>query len=61
MMPSREDLLAMLGNFQTQEFGQEEEQMVLNDLSQLVSIWQPIIIQWRTTYRELDLEDIRQA
>lgn len=61
MMPSREDLLAMLGNFQTQEFGQEEEQMVLNDLSQLVSIWQPIIIQWRTAYEELDLEDIRRA
>eukprot|EP00957_Ditylum_brightwellii_P094990 7233790-Ditylum_brightwellii.AAC.1 len=59
MMPSREDLFAMLGNLQTQEFGQEEEKMVLNDLRQLVSIWQPIIIQWRTTYKELDLKDIQ--
>eukprot|EP00957_Ditylum_brightwellii_P043778 3320107-Ditylum_brightwellii.AAC.1 len=27
MMPPREDLLAMLGNFQPQDFGQKEEQM----------------------------------
>mmetsp|Transcript_23437 Transcript_23437/g.34567 ORF Transcript_23437/g.34567 Transcript_23437/m.34567 type:complete len:244 (-) Transcript_23437:97-828(-) len=61
MMPSREDLLAILGNFQTQEFGQKEEQIVLKDLSELVSIWRPIVMQWRSTYEDLDLEDIRRA
>uniref|UniRef100_A0A7S4RH62 Glycolipid transfer protein domain-containing protein n=1 Tax=Ditylum brightwellii TaxID=49249 RepID=A0A7S4RH62_9STRA len=61
MMPPREDLLAMLGNFQPQDFGQKEEQMVLKDLSELVSIWRPIVMQWRTTYEDLDLEDIRRV
>jgi len=60
-MPSRDTFLAALGNFKSQDFGEEEEQIILNDLGELVSIWRPIVIRWRTTYKELDLEDTRRA
>uniref|UniRef100_A0A7S4RGW5 Glycolipid transfer protein domain-containing protein n=1 Tax=Ditylum brightwellii TaxID=49249 RepID=A0A7S4RGW5_9STRA len=60
-MPSRDKFLATLGNFKSQDFGEEEEQIILNDIGKLVSIWRPIVIRWRTTYKELDLEDTRRA
>mmetsp|Transcript_4296 Transcript_4296/g.5880 ORF Transcript_4296/g.5880 Transcript_4296/m.5880 type:complete len:244 (-) Transcript_4296:140-871(-) len=61
MMPGRRDLLVLLGNFKSQEFGEEEEQIILEDLDNLVSIWRPIVVKWRATYEDLDLEDFRRA
>eukprot|EP00957_Ditylum_brightwellii_P033320 2524849-Ditylum_brightwellii.AAC.1 len=42
--PLRDKFLAILGNFKSQDFGEEEEQIILNDLGKLVSIWRPIVI-----------------
>lgn len=59
-MPRR-DILAKLGGFQSQKFGDIEERATVEDLKWLVSVWQPILTQWQRTFEELGLEDVRRA
>eukprot|EP00566_Odontella_aurita_P000569 CAMPEP_0113564148 /NCGR_PEP_ID=MMETSP0015_2-20120614/21455_1 /TAXON_ID=2838 /ORGANISM="Odontella" /LENGTH=238 /DNA_ID=CAMNT_0000466191 /DNA_START=428 /DNA_END=1144 /DNA_ORIENTATION=+ /assembly_acc=CAM_ASM_000160 len=61
LMPPRKDMLATLGGFGFDEFGEEEEEATLQDLKDLVLVWRPIISHWRQTFEELDLEDIRRV
>jgi len=61
MTPPRKDMLTKLGGFQEEEFGDEEEQATLQDLNQLLNVWQPILVQWHRTFEELDLEDTRRV
>eukprot|EP00568_Trieres_chinensis_P012875 CAMPEP_0183295568 /NCGR_PEP_ID=MMETSP0160_2-20130417/3482_1 /TAXON_ID=2839 ORGANISM="Odontella Sinensis, Strain Grunow 1884" /NCGR_SAMPLE_ID=MMETSP0160_2 /ASSEMBLY_ACC=CAM_ASM_000250 /LENGTH=269 /DNA_ID=CAMNT_0025457073 /DNA_START=418 /DNA_END=1227 /DNA_ORIENTATION=+ len=61
MMPPRRDMLATLGGFPMNEFGDEEEKTTLQDLEHLVLVWRPILSHWKRTYEELDLEDTRQV
>jgi len=66
--------LARLGGFDTddnvgtdtttmeqEQLSATQEQAVLGDLQQLVTLWEPLVIEWERVFRELDLEDTRKV
>eukprot|EP00521_Asterionellopsis_glacialis_P017450 CAMPEP_0195307634 /NCGR_PEP_ID=MMETSP0707-20130614/37816_1 /TAXON_ID=33640 /ORGANISM="Asterionellopsis glacialis, Strain CCMP134" /LENGTH=312 /DNA_ID=CAMNT_0040371887 /DNA_START=35 /DNA_END=970 /DNA_ORIENTATION=+ len=46
MTPPRKEMLSRMGGFDTKEFGPEEENATLQDLQELVKVWQPILEEW---------------
>jgi Glycolipid transfer protein (GLTP) len=59
--PPRKEMLARIGGFKLHEFGESEEQATIQDLQKLLSVWEPIIVHFKQTYQELDLEDSRRV
>lgn len=62
MTPSkREDLLARIGGFPADSFGAAEEQATKRDLRRLLDVWRPLLVSWKQTFLQLDLEDKRRV
>jgi hypothetical protein len=57
----RRDVLANIGGFARENFGELEEAATVNDLHQLLSTWRPILDRCRRVYAELDIEDTRRV
>ena len=59
--PPRKEILARMGGYKVHEFGEAEEKATVRDLEKLLTLWEPIIVHWKRTYLDLDLEDSRQV
>lgn len=57
----REDMLANVGGFPQGGLGKLEEQAIVNDLRELMDVWQPLLARWKEIYSQLDLEDTRRV
>jgi hypothetical protein len=55
--PSREEILAGLGGFEKEAFGEIEEMLTVHDLRQFLSTLSPILVRWKQIYADLDMED----
>jgi len=56
-MPKTE-LFCRIGGFQQNSYGCQEEQATKRDLRKVVNSWQPMLNQWKKTFRDLDLAQI---
>jgi ribosomal protein S6 len=57
----RHEILAKIGGFARESFGDREEAATVNDLHQLLSTWRPILDRCTRVYAELDIEDTRRV